>query len=77
MKMNKELKLLLSLIIVIGGITFFFRYPQYEDYQYLKRESKKCYSEIENHYFGVVDSILFGTKLDDYFLLRNNTIKRN
>jgi hypothetical protein len=70
--MNKELKLLLSLIIVIGGIIFLFKYPQYVDSQDLKRENKNCLDEIENQYFGIVDSTVDG-KLDYFFFKKSLT----
>jgi hypothetical protein len=73
MKINNELKLLLALIIVIGGIVFILKYPQYRNSQYLRRENKNCRDEIEKQYFGIVDSIVDG-KLD-YFLFEKKSTK--
>jgi hypothetical protein len=71
---HNELKLLLALIIVIGGIVFIFKYPQYKDSQYLKRENKNCRDEIERQYCGIIDTIV-DAKID-YFFLEKSVTKR-
>jgi hypothetical protein len=72
--MNKELKLLLSLIAIIGGVIFILKYPQYLVSQDIKRENKRCRDEVENQYLGIVDSIV-DAKID-YFFLKKSLTKR-
>jgi hypothetical protein len=73
-KMNKELKLLLFLAVIIGGIIFVLKYPQYKTSQNRKLENKRCCDEIENQYFGVVDSVV-ASKID-YFFFKKKIEKR-
>jgi hypothetical protein len=72
--MNKELKLFLFLAVVIGGIIFILKYPQYTVSQDIKRSNKICHDEIKNQYFGIVDSVV--ASKTDFFLLRKSFKKR-
>jgi hypothetical protein len=70
--MNKELKLILSLGIIIGVCIFILKWTQYDTYQHRKVINKICLDEIKNQYFGIVDSIVIDNKHGDYFFVKKS-----